>query len=116
MNESPESPGQYRAVLGNLPSGLVELSLEGGEVPDLMDNDPTATQKTLVIDVQNGLNLEQRNINADHQTLAALAEAGNGVSVDGPYADLLADQLPDLNYQYTQAEQIGLFTGSGSNR
>ena len=98
MTEAPESPGLYRATLGNLPSGLVELSLEGGEVQSLLDNDPTAAQKTLVVEVQNGLNLEQRNINADRQTMAAVAEAGNGVSVDGPYADLLADQLPDLNY------------------
>jgi len=110
MTPVADAPGEYRAVLGNLPSGVVELSLTGGLVPGLMANDSTATQKTLVIDVQNSLNLEQRNINADHHTLAALAESGNGASFTGPYADLLAEQLPELDYKSTQVEQIGLFT------
>jgi hypothetical protein len=109
MTEVPDAPGEYRAVLGNLPSGVVELSLTGGDVAGLMANDPTAAQKTLLIDVQNSLNLEQRNMNADHHTLAALAETGNGASFTGPYADLLAEQLPELDYKNTQIEQIGLF-------
>jgi hypothetical protein len=110
MTEVADSPGMYRAVLGNLPSGIVELSLTGGDVAGLMANDSSASQKTLVIDVQNSLNLEQRNINADHHTMAALAETGNGASFTGPYADLLAEQLPELDYKNTQVEQIGLFT------
>ena len=31
MTETPESPGQYRAALTDLPSGLVELKVTGGE-------------------------------------------------------------------------------------
>jgi hypothetical protein len=110
MTEVADSPGLYRAVLGNLPSGIVELSLAGGDIAGLMANDSTATQRTLLVDVQNNLNLEQRNINADHRTMAALAATGNGVSFTAPYADLLAEQLPDLDYKNTQVEQIGLFT------
>ncbi len=110
MTETPESPGQYRATLSNLPAGLVELSIAGGDVPSLLATDPTATQKTLLIDVQSGLNLEQRNLNADHHALASIAEAGGGASLDAPYADIIAEQIPELNYPLQTAEQIGLFT------
>ena len=41
-------------------------------------NDPTVLQKTLTIEVQKGLNLEQRNVNADRESLAAIARAGGG--------------------------------------
>lgn len=116
MVEVADAPGMYRAVVGNLPNGQVELSLVGPEVEQLLLNDPKATQKTLAIDVQKGLNLEQRNVNPDRNTLAAVAEAGGGVMLDSPYADVLAEQIPELNYQTTSAEQIGLFTSDATDK
>jgi hypothetical protein len=109
MAETPESPGQYRATLGNLPSGRVEISIEGGDVQQLLSDDPTVLQRTLTVQVEKGLNLEQKNINADRPTLASVARAGGGAMLEGCYADVLADQMPELNYKVTSAQQIGLF-------
>jgi hypothetical protein len=109
MVEVPEAPGQYRARLGNLPNGQVELSLVGPEVQQLLADDPKALQKTLTVEVQSGLNLEQRNINADRNALNAIAVAGGGVAVDGAHANVLGDYIPELNYKTTSAEQVALF-------
>jgi hypothetical protein len=109
MAETPDAPGRYRAVLGNLPAGRIELSIEGGDVQALLNEDPAATQKTLTVEVQKGLNLEQKNLNADYDALARIARAGGGAMADGPYADVLAAILPELNYRQTTTEQIGLF-------
>jgi hypothetical protein len=109
MTEVPDAPGQYRATLGNLPAGQVELTLQGPEVEKLLADDPKASQKALTVEVASTLNLEQRNVNADHRSLGGLASAGGGAMVGGAHADVLADHIPELNYTTTTAEQVSLF-------
>jgi hypothetical protein len=113
LSELPDAPGYYRATLGGLPAGQVELSLQGDAVEQLLAKDPAVTQKTLAIDVQSQLSVEQRNVNADRATLQRVAEAAGGVCLDGPYADVLASHVPRLNYQTERVEQVGLFTAPG---
>ena len=108
--ELPDAPGYYRATLGGLPAGKVELSLQGEAADDLLAKDPAVTQKTLNIDVQSQLGVEQRNVNADRATMQRVAEAAGGVSLDGPYADVLAAHVPKLNYETERVERVGLFT------
>ncbi len=109
MDEIPDAPGRYRATLGNLPAGQVELTLQGAEVEKLLAEDAKALQKTLTVEVANSLNLEQRNINADLRALSSIASAGGGVMLDGAYADVLAEHIPELKYTSSSAEQISLF-------
>jgi hypothetical protein len=113
LAELPDASGYYRATLGGLPAGRVELSLQGDAVDQLLAKDATATQKTLTVDVQSQLSVEQRNVNADRATLARVAEAAGGACLDGPYADVLASHVPRLNYQTERVEQVGLFTAPG---
>ena len=108
--ESPDAPGYYRATLGGLPPGDVEISLQGPEVERLLTNDPSATQKTLQIKILPSLDLEQRNMNTDPGLLARVAQAGNGFSLDANYADILASHLPPIERTEEVPEQIGFFT------
>jgi hypothetical protein len=110
MVEVPGAPGRYQAVLGDLPAGQVELSLHGPEVEQLLAADEKAAMTTLGVEVAAALNLEQRNVNADLPALAGLSAAGGGAMLPLAYADVLAGQIPELNYTTTSAEQIGLFT------
>jgi hypothetical protein len=112
LKELSEAPGYYRAALQGVPAGRVELTLRG-DTADRLLADPEATQKTLAIDVQTRLSVEQRNVNADRATMARVAEAGGGVCLDGPYADVIAAQVPRLNYETRRVEQAGLFTAPG---
>lgn len=109
MVEVPGAPGRYQAVLGDLPAGQVELSLHGAEVEQLLSADEKAPMKTLGVEVAASLNLEQRNVNADLPALANLTSVGGGAMLPVAYADVLAGQIPELNYTTTTAEQIGLF-------
>ena len=109
MVELPEAPGYYRATLGGVPAGKIELSLQGDAAERLMAKDPAAPG-TLVVDVQSKLSVEQRNVNADRAAMVRVAEAGAGVGVEGPYADLLGAHVPPLNYVTETTEQVGLFT------
>jgi hypothetical protein len=113
MAEIPGAPGYYRGTLGGLPAGRVELSLQGDAVGQLFAKDPAASQKTLAVDVQSQLSVEQRNVNADRAAMNRIAEAGGGVSLEGPYADVLMAHVPKLNYQTQRVEQAGLFTAPG---
>ena len=110
LAELPDAPGYYRAALGGVPAGKVELSLAGEAAEQLLAKDPAAAQKTLAVDVQSQLSVEQRNVNADRATMTRIAEAAGGACLDGPYADVLAAQVPRLNYQTERVEQVGLFT------
>ncbi|QOV89087.1 vWA domain-containing protein [Humisphaera borealis] len=109
MSEIPDAPGRYRATLGNLPPGQVELTLQGAEVEKLLADDTKALQKSLTVEVVDTLNLEKKNINADRPALSSIAAAGGGVMVDGAYADILAEHIPELSYTDSSAEQISLF-------
>ena len=110
LSELPDAPGYYRAVLSGLPAGTAVLSLEGESVQPLLDKDQVpAAQRTLTLDVQSQLSVEQRNINADRAAMASLAEAGGGFALDGPYVDVLAGSLPELNYTTETVEEVGLF-------
>jgi hypothetical protein len=108
--ESPETPGYYRATLGGLAPGDVEISLQGSEVERLLNNDPTVTQKTLIVKILPQLDLEQRNMNTDPALLARVAEAGGGFSVDACYVDVLASHLPQIQRTEKITEEVGFFT------
>jgi hypothetical protein len=105
-----ESPGYYQATLGGLPIGDVEISLRGGEVERLLNNDPSVTLKTLVIRVFPTLNAERQNMNTDAAMLENIARAGGGFSVDAGYADLLLSRLPKIEHKETSVYQLGFFT------
>ena len=107
--EAPESPGVYRATLSGIKPGGIEISLRGAQVEKLLATDPVATQKTLLVDVLTGTDREMRNVNADRNTLSRLAQAGNGISVDAAYADVLAQHVPNLEKPLVTVQQIGLF-------
>jgi hypothetical protein len=108
--ELPDAPGYYRATLGGVPAGRVDVSLQGGPVEQLLAKEQVAAaQRTLAVDVQSQLSVEQRNVNADRAAMVRLAEAGGGIALDGPYADVLAAHLPKLNYETETVEQFGLF-------
>jgi hypothetical protein len=107
--EAPESPGVYRATLSGIKPGGLEISLRGAAVEKLLNSDPVATQKTLLVDVLTGTDREMRNVNADRNTLSRLAQAGNGIAVDAAYADVLAQHVPNLEKPLVTVQQIGLF-------
>jgi len=110
LAELPDAPGYYRASLGGIPAGQIELALTGDAAEQLLAGDPAVAQKTLAFDVQSHLSVEQRNVNADRAALARLAEAGGGAALDGAHAGVLADHLPKLNYTTENVEEVGLFT------
>jgi hypothetical protein len=110
MTELPAIPGYYKATLGALPAGRVELTLAGPEVEANLAADPTAVAKSLPVDVLPHRDDERLNINADLPTLSRIAEAGAGVAVAGPQAAPLARHLPRLNDPQEVIEQAGLFS------
>jgi hypothetical protein len=110
LSALPDAPGYYRTTLAGLPAGKVELSLQGEPAEQLLAKDPAVTQRTLAIDVQSQLSVEQRNINADRAAMNRIAEAAGGVSLEGLYADILAAHVPRLDYATERTEQVGLFT------
>lgn len=110
MIETPEAPGYYRGTLGGLPPGDLEITLRGSEVERLLDEDPSVTQKSVLIQVLPQLDLEQRNMNTDRAMLARITQAGGGFMVDAPYADVLASHLPEVQQKQIIAQQIGFFT------
>jgi hypothetical protein len=117
MSELPDAPGYYRATIGGLSAGSVEVSLEGEPVQRLLDTEQVSpAQRKLALDVQSQLTVEQRNINADRAAMARLAEAGGGIALEGPYADVLAEHLPKLNYETERVEQYGLFADPNDPR
>ena len=108
--ESAEAPGYYKATLTGLSAGRIELSLLGKEVEQNLAEDPTVVSKSLSVDVLPHRSDEKRNINADFAALARVAEAGGGIAVRGPHADVLAEHIPQLNYTTENVEQVGLFS------
>jgi len=79
-----------------LPSGNYTLSVNGGKAEQLLSSDNTvdAAQKTLGIEVQPNAMVEDRDVNADPQTMASIAHSGSGIAMDGAYFDVLASHLP----------------------
>lgn len=110
MEDSPQTPGFYHATLPDCPSGQIELTLSGQQIEQLMASDTVEAARKLSIQVLSDANLEMQNINADHQAMEQIAQAGGGIALDAAYADVLADHLPDLRHDETMIEQIGMFT------
>lgn len=115
MRESPEAPGYYRATFGGLPAGNLELTLRGPEVDRLLDDDPTVTSRSLLVQITPQLDVERRNMNTDRAALARITAAGGGSMVEGPYADALASMLPEVRQTRRSTEQVGFFA-SAENR
>lgn len=107
--EVPESPGQYRATIAGLRAGEFELSLGGDGMRNLLSDVTDEKQKTLSIQVQAQLTVEQRDINTDKPKLAEIAKAGGGIMLDGPYASVLAKYIPRPTIEQTSIEQLGFF-------
>jgi hypothetical protein len=53
---------------------------------------------------------EGANLNTDFPALARVAEAGGGIAVRGPHADVLASHLPTLSQTSENVEELGLFS------
>lgn len=118
MIESPaEGPGIYRGTLA-LPAGSFELSLAGGEIERLLAADTTSDpkQRMLRIEVQPNATVEDRDVNADPVRLSAIARAGGGVALDGPYFDVLAGHVPVVSHTEVQITQAGLFSNPDDPR
>jgi hypothetical protein len=112
MAEAPsEGPGIYRGTL-TLAAGDYSLGVRGGEPGRLLASDASVdpSQKSLQIDVQPDATVEDRDVNADPQRMAAIARAGSGVAMDGPCFDILASHLPVVDHTETQIVQAGLFS------
>lgn len=75
----------------------------------MLNTDPSATQKTLLVDMLSGTDREMRNVNADHNMMSRIAQAGNGIATDAAYADILAQHIPNLEHTRDTVQQIGLF-------
>ncbi|MDB5356746.1 MAG: hypothetical protein JWN24_3199 [Phycisphaerales bacterium] len=107
--EVPEAPGYYRATLSGVKAGAVEITLQGQGVEKALNDDPSAGQKSLLVDVLTGADRELRNINADRNTLSRIAQAGSGIATDAAYADVLAQHIPNLEHPLETVQQFGLF-------
>jgi hypothetical protein len=105
--EVPEAPGLYRAALTGLPPGSIDLSLRG--VDRLLADVTDEKQRTLQVRIQPHLTVEQRDTNTDKPHLAAISKAGGGISLDGPYAAVLARHIPQPKLEQTSIEQLGFF-------
>jgi hypothetical protein len=108
--ETSTGSGLYRATISALPAGRVELSLSGKAVEENLAADPTVVTKSLALDVLPHRDDESININTDFPTLARIAEAGGGVMIRAPYADIIASHLPQLTFTSESTQQAGLFS------
>ena len=108
--EAPESPGYYRATFASLPAGRIEISLRGAEVERLLNEDPTVTQRTVLIMINAHEDREMANTNTDLARLTAITTSGGGVTLPGDASDVLASHLPAIEHTYQTPEQAGLFT------
>jgi hypothetical protein len=107
--ETPESPGMYRATLAGIKAGGIEISLQGADIEKALGDDPAATQKTLLADVLSSSDLELRNVNADPASLSRIAQNGNGIATDICYADILGERIPDRLYPQDNVVRFALF-------
>jgi hypothetical protein len=112
-----EGAGIYRGSM-TLPAGSYTLSLNGGQAGRLLAADTTVdpAQKTLNIEVAPNAMVEDRNVNADPEKMAAIAAAGSGVAMDGAYFDVLAAHLPVVDRTETQVTRAGLFSDPNDRR
>jgi len=110
MKESPGDPGTYKGTFAGLPSGNLEISLVGAEVQRLLDNDATVMLRSVAVQIEPQLDLEHTNVDTNPELLASIASAGAGVSLNGPYADVLAGVVPRTPVVRTTTTQVGLFT------
>ena len=105
-----ESPGYYTATLGGLPVGEVEITLKGSEVERLLNDDPSVTQKSLLVKVTPAMNAERANMNTDPAFLEVVARAGGGYALDMDQATVLLERLPEIQRKERQVMQLGFFT------
>lgn len=104
-----EGAGAYRGTL-YLPPGAYRLGLRGAQVERLLAADSEPFQKTIEIEVQPDAIVEDRDVNTDYPRMAAIARAGEGVALDGPYFDALAEALPVVDRIDVTVNQAGLFS------
>jgi hypothetical protein len=117
VEASSEGAGIYRGTM-TLPAGSYGLSVRGGDPERLLASDTTVdpAQKILQIDVLPDATVEDRDVNADPQRMAAIAKAGSGVAMDGAYFDVLANHLPVIDHTDVQVVQAGLFSNPADPR
>jgi hypothetical protein len=112
MHDQADVAGFYQATFppDKLPAGPITLSLRGPQVEQLLTQDPSASQRTLTIEIQAQANLEEQNINTDRSTMERIAQAGDGIMLTAADADTLAAHIPSLHKTVTTVQQAGLFT------
>jgi hypothetical protein len=109
------SPGYYRGTFVGLPAGPTSITLDNPEVSRLLTNDPSVGNKAMAISILAAAALEQRNTNTDPAEMRRIAAAGGGVALAGPYADVLADQIPAIERTIRTTEHAGFFADPASH-
>ena len=114
---SSEGAGIYRGTM-TLPAGSYVLAIRGGEPERMLASDSSLDpkQKTLEIEVQPNATQEDRDVNTDPQQMAAIARAGDGVALDGPFFDVMGNHLPVVDRTQTVILQAGLFSSPNNPR
>jgi hypothetical protein len=110
FEESRDAPGYYHATIAGIPPGQAEISLKGSEVERLLNNDPTVTQRTVIVTIIAHANREQVNTNTDFEELTRITSAAGGVTLMGDSSDVLANHLPEIQSTFHTVEQVGFFT------
>ncbi len=109
MRATPGSPGYYEGDLAGLRPGTYTITLQGDGVRRRLKNDPTAVVRALTVRVRPQPDLELSDPRSDPKALARLAEAGAGLMLPGPFANLLARRIPTLTRPLRLPEQTGFF-------
>ena len=102
-------PGYYNGLITGLPPGSYRITLKGAGVNSRMLNDPTATVRSLTIRVKSAGNLEMLDTTSDPAAMQRIANTGGGIALPGPFADILADDMPPVKQILTFPESTSLF-------
>jgi hypothetical protein len=108
---TPQSgvPGYYNGAITGLSPGRYRITLKGAGVHARMLNDPTAVVRSLTIRIKSAGNLELLDATSDPAAMEQISGAGNGVALPGPFADILAGDMPPVKQVMTFPESTGLF-------
>ena len=118
MSPAPsDGAGMYRGSMP-LPAGDFTLGVRGGEPQRLLDADNSVdtAHRSLAIQVQAGITLEDRDVNADPQMMESIARAGGGIAMEGCWFDVLAGHVPVVDRINTRITQAGLFSDPNDPR
>ena len=102
-------PGYYTGLITGLPPGSYRVTLHGSGVQARMRNDPSATVRSLTIRVKSASNLEMLDTTSDPAAMRQIANAGGGIALPGPFADILAGYMPPVKQVIEIPDSTSLF-------